>query len=123
MLDITGGTRILRGADQAGHKMEVDLQSHPHQIVSINLVVFIKQFGTFGSATLRKMNTSRRLWKTPRMKIYGVLRIAWTQMYKERAHSEYPFFQAYHWPAPDNILLSKKNHIEQTVYIHKRDKR
>ena len=44
MLDTTSGAQILRGADQAGHKMEVDMQSHPHQIVSINLVAFIKQF-------------------------------------------------------------------------------
>ena len=35
---------VLRGADQAGHKMEADMQSHPHhdQIVSINLIAFIK---------------------------------------------------------------------------------
>ena len=44
MLDTTGGDRILRGADHAHHKMEVDMQSHPHQTVSIYLVAFIKRF-------------------------------------------------------------------------------
>ena len=44
VLDTTGCARILRGADQAGHEMEVDMQSHSHQIVSINLVAFIKRF-------------------------------------------------------------------------------
>ena len=44
MLETDGCAWILRGADQAGHKMEVDMQSHPHQIVSINLVAFIKRF-------------------------------------------------------------------------------
>ena len=52
MLDTTGCARILRGADQAGHIMEVDMQRHPHQIVSINFVAFIKlsldvQLGNF----------------------------------------------------------------------------
>ena len=47
VLDTTGGARILRGADQAGHKIEVDMQSHPHQIVSFNLVAFIRRFLDF----------------------------------------------------------------------------
>ena len=44
VLDTTSGAQILRGADQAGHKLEVDMRSHPHQIVIINLVAFIKRF-------------------------------------------------------------------------------
>ena len=31
------------GADLEGHKMEVNMQSHPHQIVSMNLVASIKR--------------------------------------------------------------------------------
>ena len=63
--------------------MEVDMLSHPRQIVSNNLVAFIKRIGL---AILRKMNASRRLWKTSRRKRYGALRIAWTkpEMYKAR---------------------------------------
>ena len=44
VLDTTSCAQIHKGADQAGHKMEVDTQSHPHQIVSTNLVAFIKWF-------------------------------------------------------------------------------
>ena len=118
VLDTTGCAKILRGADQAGHKMVVNMQSHPHQIVSINLVAFIKQFWTFGSAILRKTNASRRLWKTSRRKRCGALRKAWNPMYKERQYSEYSILKACHRPAPDDILLSKKNHIGQTIFIH-----
>ena len=32
---------ILRGADQAGHYMEVNIQHHHHQIVNIKFVTFI----------------------------------------------------------------------------------
>ena len=80
MLDTTGGARILRGADQAGHcpghKMEVDVQSHRNQIVSINLVAFIKRFlgVLFG-------NASRRLWKTSRRKRCGALMKAYIPCY------------------------------------------
>ena len=102
------------------------MHNHPHRIVSINLVAFIQflhvWFGNFEVDEYFKEDVQN----FKKGKIWGFepsLRIAWTQMYKEHAYSEYPFFQAYHWPAPDNILLSKKNHIEQTVYIHKRDKR
>ena len=37
VFDSTGDAEILRRANQAGHKMEADMHSHPHQIVSINL--------------------------------------------------------------------------------------
>ena len=69
VLDTTSGAQILRGADQAGHKMEVDMQSHPHQIFCINLVAFIKRFLDVwfcNSMILRNMNALRRLWKTSR---------------------------------------------------------
>ena len=57
---LTGCAWIFRGADQAGHKMEVDMQSHPHQIVSINLVAFIKRFLDVRFRNLSKTNASRR---------------------------------------------------------------
>ena len=44
VLDTTSCAQIFRGADQAGHNLEVDMQSHPHQIVINNLVAFIKRF-------------------------------------------------------------------------------
>ena len=35
VLDTIGCARILRGAEQLGHKMEIEMQSYPHQIISI----------------------------------------------------------------------------------------
>ena len=46
VLETTKGALILRGPDQAGSKMEVEMQSHPIRLslFRINLVAFIKLF-------------------------------------------------------------------------------
>ena len=74
MLDTTGCARILRGADQAGHKMGVDMQSHPHQIVTIYLVAFIKpeQFSDVWFGIFEEDKCSKEVVETSRRKRYGL---------------------------------------------------
>ena len=86
VLDTTSGAQLLRGADQAGHKMEVDMQSHPHQIVSINLVAFIKRFLDVWFCNFEKHKCLKEVVKNLKKERHGAFRIAWTQRYKDCKH-------------------------------------
>ena len=83
VLDTTSGAQLLRGADQAGHKMEVDMQSHPHQIVSINLVAFIKRFLDVWFYNFEKHKCLQEVVKNLKKERHWAFRIAWTQRYKD----------------------------------------
>ena len=78
LLDTTSGAQILRGADQAGHKMEEDMQSHPHQVVSINLVAFIKLFLDVWFCNFEEHKCFKDVVENLRRKRHRALSIVWT---------------------------------------------
>ena len=61
------------------------MQSHPHQIVSINLVAFIKRFLDVWFCNFEE-HECLKLWETLRRKRHVALRIVWTPRYKDCKH-------------------------------------